>query len=153
MYTRSGQPNLVSLKACSPPLSSWPPLILTLFRVCYFIQGKNSYWIPSDLSVSHHEVWCYPNQMNWVFSAAWERSRHKTAVYMFKTCLFGPKLAPDYSFLSPQVSFGWNNGFRQNKSQRMICPSQSPHLKSGRNMRATHNLPHEKGKKWIEIEK
>lgn len=143
MCARSGWPKFVSLKACSPSPTSRPPLILTLFTVCFFIQGKNSYWIPSDLSVSHYDVWCYPNQMNLVFSTAWERRRHKTAVHVLKTCLFGPVRGPNFSVLSTPVSFSWSNGFRQNNSRRMICPSQSPHLKSGRNLRSTHNLLHE----------
>ncbi len=121
MYTRSGQSNLISLRARSPPQTSWPPLILTHFTVCFFFQGKNSHWIPSDLSGSHYDVWCYPNQMSWGFSTAWERSGQKQPC-MFKTCLPRPKPGPDHSLLSPQVCFGWTNGFRQNNSQRMICP-------------------------------
>lgn len=62
---------------------------------------------------------------------------------MFKTRLLGPKPGPDHSLLSPQVCFGRTNGFGQNNSKRMICPLQSPRLRSGRNARGAHNLLHE----------
>lgn len=124
-------------KARSPSLTSWPPLILTHFTEFFFF----FHWIPLDLSSSHYDVWCYPNQMSCVFSAAWERSSEKQPSIL-KNASFAPNQNPT-TLLSPRVCFGQTNGFRQINSQRRVCPLQSPHLRSGWNVRAAHNLMHE----------
>lgn len=146
VYTRPGRPNLSSVKTPGPLVTSQPPPNPDTFPDCRCFYPRENF-SPESAGFNPSPVMMCDAIQTRCAGVFLRAATTEPALNASMHVQVWPRVI---SLISNHSPWGPSNVFRQNKSQRMICLLQSPHLKSGRNTRVTRNLLHGKESEWGE---